>query len=61
MGYSHRESTQGGELDERSKPNRTRAKGSLPENTLLQMRKDYSLFLGMLKKGVADVGDDNDA
>jgi hypothetical protein len=49
-----------GELDNSSKPNRTRTKGSPPEKHFTAIRKSYSLFLGLtLKKGVVD-DDDND-
>ncbi len=48
------------ELDNSSKPNRTRAKGSQPE-TSTTSRKSYSLYLQVkLQKGVEDVGEDDD-
>jgi hypothetical protein len=48
-------------MDNNSKPNRTRAKGSPPEKQFTADRKSYSLFLGvMVKKGVADGDDDDD-
>jgi hypothetical protein len=51
--YSHREIYLRGELDNRSKPNRTRTKRSPPEKHFTAKRKSYSLFLGvMLKKGL---------
>jgi hypothetical protein len=48
------------ELDNSSKPNQTRAKGSPPEK-LLSASKSYLLFLRVtLKKGVANDNDSND-
>ncbi len=59
-GYSYRGIYSRGELDNSSKPNRTRARGSRSENTSPLIRKSYSLFLWvMVKRGVAD-DDDND-
>jgi hypothetical protein len=50
-----------GELDNSSRLDQTRAKGSRLENTSPLIRKSYSLFLGVMgKKGVADDNDDDD-
>jgi hypothetical protein len=50
-----------GKLDNSSKPNQIRAKGSSPEKQFITKRKNCSLFLrAMLKKGVVDVGDDDE-
>jgi hypothetical protein len=49
-----------GELDNNSKPNQTRAKGS-PSVKHCNYIKSYSLILRVkLQKGVDDVGDDDD-
>jgi hypothetical protein len=61
MGYSHRESTQRESWTRAFKQTKLGQKASRQKNTLLHIRKSYSLFLGVtLKKGVVDVGDDDD-
>jgi hypothetical protein len=48
------------ELDNSSKPNKTRAKGSPPEE-IQQVTKSYSLYLWvMLQKGVDEIDEDDD-
>jgi hypothetical protein len=61
MGYSHRKSTQRESWTRAVKLTELGQKAARQKNTLLHIRKSYSLFLGVtLKKGVVDVGDDDD-
>jgi hypothetical protein len=61
MGYSHRESTQRESWTTALKLTELGQKAARQKNTLLHIRKSYSLFLRvMLEKGVVDVSDDND-
>jgi hypothetical protein len=59
-GYSLRESTQEKSWTTALNLTELGQKAACQKNTLLQIRKSSSLFLRMtLKKGVADVGDDD--
>ena len=50
-----------GVLDNSSKPNQTRAKGSLQEKYFTANKKELlTLSRGVVKNGVADADDDND-
>ncbi len=60
-GNSHRESTQGESWTTTLNLTELSQKAPLQKNTSPLIRKSYSLFLGVtVKKGVADVNDNDD-
>ncbi len=61
LGYSHRENTKGESWTTALNLTKLGQKAARQKNTSPLIRKSYSIFLGVtLKKGVADVGDDDE-